>query len=88
MNLTYSGFEVLAKIVQNISDTHCEGKLALVLKGGRGGEHPFFTGQRRSRGALGADGWRRARTLGSGRQGSRRSRRIPPVGFQRRKIDF
>jgi hypothetical protein len=84
MNLTYDGFEVLTKIVQNISDTHCEGKLALVLKGG-GGEHPFFTGQRRSRGALGADGWRRARTLGSGRQGSRR---IPPVGFQRRRIDF
>jgi acetoin utilization deacetylase AcuC-like enzyme len=36
MNLTYDGFEVLTKIVQNISDTHCVGKLALVLKGGLG----------------------------------------------------
>jgi acetoin utilization deacetylase AcuC-like enzyme len=34
MNLTYDGFKVLTRIVQDIADTHCEGKLAFVLEGG------------------------------------------------------
>ncbi|HET8904576.1 MAG TPA: histone deacetylase [Saccharospirillum sp.] len=34
MNLTYDGFKVITRIVQDIADKHCEGKLALVLEGG------------------------------------------------------
>jgi len=34
MNLTYDGFKVLTRIVQDIADTHCEGKVAFVLEGG------------------------------------------------------
>lgn len=34
LNLTYDGFAVLTRMIQNIADKHCEGKLALVLEGG------------------------------------------------------
>jgi acetoin utilization deacetylase AcuC-like enzyme len=34
MNLTYDGFRVITRIVQEIADKHCEGRLALVLEGG------------------------------------------------------
>jgi acetoin utilization deacetylase AcuC-like enzyme len=34
MNLTYDGFKVITRIVQEIADQHCDGRLALVLEGG------------------------------------------------------
>ena len=34
LNLTYDGFRVITRIVQEIADKHCDGKLALVLEGG------------------------------------------------------
>ena len=34
LNLSYDGFAVLTSIVQQIADTHCDGKLVLVLEGG------------------------------------------------------
>lgn len=34
LNLTYDGFRVLTRIVQDIADRHCGGRLALVLEGG------------------------------------------------------
>lgn len=34
LNLTYDGFKVITRIVQEIADQHCEGRLALVLEGG------------------------------------------------------
>lgn len=34
LNLTYDGFKVITRIVQDIADKHCEGRLALVLEGG------------------------------------------------------
>lgn len=33
-NVTYNGFATLTKIVQEIADRHCEGRLALMLEGG------------------------------------------------------
>lgn len=34
LNLTYDGFRVITRIVQDIADRHCDGRLALVLEGG------------------------------------------------------
>lgn len=34
LNLTYDGFRVITRIVQEIAEKHCEGRLALVLEGG------------------------------------------------------
>tara|TARA_R110000823_G_scaffold130015_10_gene257856 strand:- start:9671 stop:10729 length:1059 start_codon:yes stop_codon:yes gene_type:complete len=34
LNLTYDGFKVITRIVQDIADQHCDGRLALVLEGG------------------------------------------------------
>ena len=34
MNLSYDGFKVMTRIVQDIADKHCEGRLAFVLEGG------------------------------------------------------
>jgi len=34
MNLTYDGFRVITRIIQEVADKHCDGKLALVLEGG------------------------------------------------------
>jgi len=34
MNLTYNGFKVLTRIVQNIADQYCDGRLVFVLEGG------------------------------------------------------
>ncbi|MDX1457340.1 MAG: histone deacetylase [Marinobacter sp.] len=34
LNLTYNGFKVITRIVQDIADKHCSGRLALVLEGG------------------------------------------------------
>ena len=34
LNLTYDGFKVITRIIQDIADQHCEGRLALVLEGG------------------------------------------------------
>ncbi|PHS74181.1 MAG: histone deacetylase [Porticoccus sp.] len=34
MNLTYNGFKVLTRIVQDIADRHCDGRLVFVLEGG------------------------------------------------------
>ncbi|PLW81492.1 histone deacetylase [Kineobactrum sediminis] len=34
LNLTYGGFKVISRIVQEIADQHCDGRLALVLEGG------------------------------------------------------
>lgn len=34
MNLTYDGFKVITRIVQNIADQFCDGRLVLVLEGG------------------------------------------------------
>ena len=34
MNLTYDGFKVITRIIQDIADKHCKGRLALVLEGG------------------------------------------------------
>ncbi|MEQ8514004.1 MAG: hypothetical protein RIC38_00225, partial [Chromatocurvus sp.] len=34
LNLTYDGFRVITRIVQDIADKHCEGRLAFVLEGG------------------------------------------------------
>lgn len=34
MNLSYDGFKVITRIVQDIADKHCKGRLALVLEGG------------------------------------------------------
>ncbi len=34
LNLTYDGFKVITRIIQDIADTHCNGRLALVLEGG------------------------------------------------------
>jgi acetoin utilization deacetylase AcuC-like enzyme len=34
LNLSYDGFKVITRIVQDIADKHCEGRLALVLEGG------------------------------------------------------
>ncbi|MDO8862016.1 histone deacetylase [Haliea sp. E1-2-M8] len=34
LNLTYDGFAVLTRIVQDIAERHCAGRLALVLEGG------------------------------------------------------
>lgn len=34
MNLTYDGFKVLTRIVQDIADQHCDGRLVFVLEGG------------------------------------------------------
>ncbi|MDT8311288.1 MAG: histone deacetylase [Methylophaga sp.] len=34
MNLSYDGFKVITRIVQDIADQHCDGRLALVLEGG------------------------------------------------------
>ena len=34
MNLTYNGFKVLTRIVQDIADRHCDGRLVFVLGGG------------------------------------------------------
>lgn len=33
-NLSYDGFKVLTRIIQDIADKHCEGRLAFVLEGG------------------------------------------------------
>lgn len=34
LNLSYDGFKVITRIVQDIADKHCKGRLALVLEGG------------------------------------------------------
>ena len=34
LNLSYDGFKVITRIVQEIADKHCQGRLALVLEGG------------------------------------------------------
>lgn len=34
MNLSYDGFRAITRIIQGISDRHCDGRLALVLEGG------------------------------------------------------
>jgi acetoin utilization deacetylase AcuC-like enzyme len=34
LNLSYDGFKVITRIIQEVADKHCEGKLALVLEGG------------------------------------------------------
>ncbi len=34
LNVTYEGFAAMTGIVQQIADTHCEGRLAMVLEGG------------------------------------------------------
>ncbi len=34
LNLTFDGFKMITRIVQEIADRHCEGRLALVLEGG------------------------------------------------------
>ncbi len=34
MNLSYDGFKVITRIVQDIADKHCSGRLVLVLEGG------------------------------------------------------
>ncbi|MEC7729554.1 MAG: histone deacetylase [Pseudomonadota bacterium] len=34
MNLTYNGFKMLTSIVQEVAETHADGRLALVLEGG------------------------------------------------------
>lgn len=34
LNLSYDGFKVITRIVQDIADQHCNGRLALVLEGG------------------------------------------------------
>ncbi|MCH8552017.1 MAG: histone deacetylase [Natronospirillum sp.] len=34
LNLTYNGFRMLTRILQDIADEHCRGRLALVLEGG------------------------------------------------------
>lgn len=34
LNLTYDGFRAITRIVQEIADKHCEGRLAVVLEGG------------------------------------------------------
>jgi len=34
LNLSYDGFKVITRIVQDIADQHCHGRLALVLEGG------------------------------------------------------
>lgn len=34
LNLSYDGFKVITRIVQDIADQHCDGRLALVLEGG------------------------------------------------------
>lgn len=34
LNLTYDGFRMITRIVQDIADKHCEGRLVLVLEGG------------------------------------------------------
>ncbi|HET8807459.1 MAG TPA: histone deacetylase [Methylophaga sp.] len=34
LNLSYDGFKVITRIVQDIADKHCNGRLALVLEGG------------------------------------------------------
>lgn len=34
LNLSYDGFKVLTRIIQDIADKHCEGRLAFVLEGG------------------------------------------------------
>ncbi|MEE3169482.1 MAG: histone deacetylase, partial [Pseudomonadota bacterium] len=34
MNLTYNGFKMLTGIVQEVAETHADGRLALVLEGG------------------------------------------------------
>ena len=34
LNLTYDGFRVITRIVQEVAEKHCEGRLALVLEGG------------------------------------------------------
>lgn len=34
LNLSYDGFKVITSIVQEIADTHCNGRLAFVLEGG------------------------------------------------------
>jgi acetoin utilization deacetylase AcuC-like enzyme len=34
LNVTYDGFAVLTRIVQDVADKHCDGRLALVLEGG------------------------------------------------------
>lgn len=34
MNMTYDGFKVITRIVQDIADQHCDGRLVLVLEGG------------------------------------------------------
>ena len=34
MNLTYNGFKVITRIVQDIADQYCDGRLVLVLEGG------------------------------------------------------
>ena len=34
LNLTYDGFRAITRIVQEIADKHCDGRLAMVLEGG------------------------------------------------------
>ncbi|MFB2703513.1 MULTISPECIES: histone deacetylase family protein [Marinobacter] len=34
LNLTYDGFRAITRIVQDIADKHCDGRLAMVLEGG------------------------------------------------------
>lgn len=34
LNLSYDGFKVITRIVQDIAEKHCQGRLALVLEGG------------------------------------------------------
>ena len=34
LNLTYDGFRAITRIVQDIAEKHCDGRLALVLEGG------------------------------------------------------
>lgn len=34
LNLTYNGFKIITRMVQDIADQHCDGRLALVLEGG------------------------------------------------------
>jgi len=34
LNLSYDGFKVITRIVQDIADEHCDGRLAFVLEGG------------------------------------------------------
>lgn len=34
LNLTYDGFRMITRIVQDIADTHCEGRLVFALEGG------------------------------------------------------